>query len=71
MCDPRLVQRGITCNNSQDLIVPDGVWIGPFANDLEEIVVYECIRVTLNRISSLLEALMIEMLTSMFSAILK
>ena len=43
VCDSRLIQHGITCNNSQEIIVPDGIWIGPFANNLAEIVIFECI----------------------------
>jgi hypothetical protein len=27
VCDPRLTQRGITCNNSQKIIVPNGLYI--------------------------------------------
>ena len=30
VCDSQLIQLGITCNNSQEIIVPDGIWIGPF-----------------------------------------
>ena len=44
VCDPQLTQLGITCNNSQEIIVPNGIWIGPFANNLEEIVIFDCIR---------------------------
>ena len=42
VCDSRLIQHGITCNNSQEIIVPDGMWIGPFTNNLEEVDIYEC-----------------------------
>ena len=44
-CDPSLQSTGfdITCNiDTQEIIVPDGVWIGPFADQGEEIVVREC-----------------------------
>ena len=44
-CDPDLesTEYGITCNNeTQEIIVPDGVWIGPFT-DQQEIVVFDCI----------------------------
>ena len=43
VCDSELTHRGITCNNSQEIVVPNGIWMGPFANNLEEIVVFECI----------------------------
>ena len=40
-CDFRLENLGISCNNrTQEIIVPDGVWIGPFS---DEIVVHGCI----------------------------
>ena len=40
-CDSRLESLGISCNNeTQEIVVPDGVWIGPFRGD---IVVHECI----------------------------
>ena len=39
-CNSRLESLGIFCNNSQEIIVPDGMWIGPFRG---EIVVHECI----------------------------
>ena len=42
VCDSRLTQHGITCNNSQEIIVPDGVWIGPFVSN-REITVHQCI----------------------------
>ena len=42
VCDSRLEQHGIACNNSQQMIVPDGIWIGPFMNQ-REIVVHRCI----------------------------
>ena len=40
-CDTRLESLDISCNNeTQEIIVPDGIWIGPFRG---EIVVHECI----------------------------
>ena len=40
-CDSRLESLGISCNNeTQEIIVPDGLWIGPFS---DEIVVHGCI----------------------------
>ena len=29
VCNPRLTQRGIACKNSRELVVPNGIWIGP------------------------------------------
>ncbi len=40
-CDIRLERLGISCNNeSQEILVPDGLWLGPFS---DEIVVHGCI----------------------------
>ena len=40
-CDTRLESMGISCNiETQEIIVPDGLWIGLFR---EDIVVHECI----------------------------
>ena len=40
-CDARLESLGISCNNeTQEIVVPDGLWIGPFS---DEIVVHGCI----------------------------
>ena len=42
VCDSRLLQYGILCDNAQEIIVLDGIWIGPFPSK-QEIVVSECI----------------------------
>ena len=40
-CDTRLESLDISCTNeTQEIIVPDGIWIGPFRGD---IIVHECI----------------------------
>ena len=40
-CDTKLESLGIFCNSEmQEIIVPDGLWIGPFRDD---VVVHECI----------------------------
>lgn len=44
-CDPIFKRLGydITCDNeTQSVIVPDGIWIGPFTNQ-EEVVIHQCI----------------------------
>lgn len=44
-CDPIFQRMGydITCDNrTQSIIVPDGIWIGPFT-DQEEVVIHQCI----------------------------
>jgi transcription initiation factor TFIID subunit 2/histone acetyltransferase MYST3 len=43
VCDPRLTQHGIICNNSRELIVPNGIWIGPFIRMRRIVTVHQCI----------------------------
>ena len=43
-CDSRLEEMGITCNiETQEIAVPDGIWIGWFGVDDPDIVVHYCI----------------------------
>ena len=42
VCDSRLSQHGILCDNGKEIIVPDGIWIGPFPSK-QEITINDCI----------------------------
>ena len=42
VCDSQLIQHGVACNNSQELIVPDGIWIGPFTRS-GRVAVHQCV----------------------------
>ena len=45
-CDSRIndADFGITCNiENQSIIVPDNIWIGPFNNQNDDVVVHECL----------------------------
>ncbi len=43
VCNPQLTQHGITCKNSREIIVPNGIWIGPFIRKRRRITVHQCI----------------------------
>ena len=44
VCDHILESNGISCNtDTQEIIVPDGTWIGPFNSNEDNIVVSNCI----------------------------